>query len=127
MTLPLLILPSYDCSNILSVAAVDNTGNLAGFSNYGAQTVDVAAPGVDVLSTIPNGGYAFYSGTSMATPHVTGTAALLYSLYPDMTPMEAIEILKNTGTPLSSLQGNVASGRLINAANAVHAKLENHG
>jgi len=113
---------SYDCSNILSVAAVDNSGNLASFSNYGANSVDVAAPGVSVLSTIPNGGYAYYSGTSMATPHVTGTAALLYSLYPDMTPEEAIQIIKNTGTPLTSLQGNVASGRLVNAANAVNAK-----
>ncbi|MFZ3371914.1 MAG: S8 family peptidase, partial [Desulfitobacteriaceae bacterium] len=108
----------FDSNNILSVAALDSTGNLASWSNYGMNTVDVAAPGVNVLSTLPNGSYGYFSGTSMAAPHVTGIAALLYSLYPDLTPQQAIQIIKTTGTSLTSLQGLVGSGRLVNAANA---------
>lgn len=68
-------------SDTIVVAAVDSNGQRAYFSNYG-NTVDVAAPGVDIYSSVPNGGYDYYSGTSMATPHVSGIAALLKKLYP---------------------------------------------
>ncbi|TWD90239.1 subtilisin family serine protease [Neobacillus bataviensis] len=110
---------SYDCSNILSVAAIDNQGNLASFSNYGPNTVDVAAPGVNILSTLPNNSYDYYNGTSMATPHVTGAAALLMSRNPNMTPQQAIDVLKSTGKTLPSLQGMISSGKLINVNNAL--------
>jgi subtilisin family serine protease len=78
---------SYDLPNIISVAATDQNDRRASFSNYGPNTVDVAAPGVYILSTIPHNLYSdesdkeFLMGTSMATPHVSGLAGLLYSYY----------------------------------------------
>jgi hypothetical protein len=68
---------SYDHDNIISVAAHNQSGRPTGFTNWGAHTVDVAAPGKDVLSTLPNGKYGFMNGTSMAAPHVTGVCAML--------------------------------------------------
>jgi len=110
---------SYDASNILSVAAVDNQGKLAYFSNYGPTSVDVGAPGVNVLSTLPNGQYGYYNGTSMATPHVAGAAALLYSRNSNLSVDQVVNTLKATGKQLSALQGKVGSGKLISAKNAL--------
>lgn len=110
---------SYDLSNILSVAAIDNKGNLASFSNYGVNTVDVAAPGVNIYSTTPYNSYQYYSGTSMATPHVSGEAALVFSKNPSTNPLTIKNIIMKSVVKLSSLQNKINTGGLINAAAAV--------
>jgi subtilisin family serine protease len=69
---------SYDLDNIISVAATDHNDQMASFSNFGSTSVDLGAPGVDVLSTLPNDSYGEASGTSMSAPHVAGAAALAY-------------------------------------------------
>src|SRR5438132_4193995 len=72
-------------NSVIAVAAIDSGGNLAPFSNYGATTVHLGAPGVSILSTLPLSTYGYMSGTSMATPHVTGAAALYASTHPTAT------------------------------------------
>lgn len=105
---------SYDLPNIIAVAATDKYDHLAGFSNYGVESVDVAAPGVDIYSTVISG-YDTVSGTSMATPHVSGVAALVKAQNPSggyATIREAIEKSVETKT---SLIGKIATGGRINA------------
>ncbi len=105
---------TYDVPNILSVAAMDNKGTLASFSNYGKKTVHVAAPGVKVWSTFLNT-YKCLSGTSMATPHVSGVAALLLAHEPSLTAIEAKSRLISTAKPYSQLLRKVASGGYVDA------------
>ncbi|NDD31582.1 MAG: hypothetical protein EB084_25305, partial [Proteobacteria bacterium] len=87
---------AFDLDNIVSVAATDRNGELAGFSNYGATSVDVAAPGVDIYSLAPGNGFETMSGTSMAAPHVTGVAGLLLAHHPELTNAEVKARLMNT-------------------------------
>ncbi len=110
---------AFDLDNIVSVAATDRNDRLASFSNYGATTVDLAAPGVDIYSTVPNGGHASYSGTSMATPHVSGVAALILSKYPDLTNEQVKARLLNGVDKLPQLEGKVLTGGRLNAYNAL--------
>ena len=116
----------YDVPNVLSVAATDNRDNKASFSNYGALSVDLGAPGVSILSSVPTGtcrlcdstGYRLLNGTSMATPHVSGAAALLLSVDPSLPPDELKSILMASVDPIAALNGiTVSGGRLnVNAA-----------
>jgi subtilisin family serine protease len=105
---------SYDVPNVISVAAINNIGGLAYFSCYGKRTVHVAAPGVNVYSSIP-GGYDSWSGTSMATPHVTGVTALLLAKEPNLTAEEVRARLIRTSQPLSGLKNKVAANGMVNA------------
>ena len=108
----------YDLPNILSVAATTQDDELAVFSNHGAANVDIAAPGEHILSTLP-GGYGFSDGTSMASPHVAGVAALLLAAHPDWTVAQVRARILDTVRPIRSLKGVVASGGMVNAAAAL--------
>lgn len=109
---------SYEVANVLSVAALTEQQNLAGFSNYGANKVDLAAPGDDILSTVP-GGYASYSGTSMATPHVAGAIALLLAQEPSLSAPQVVTRLFDTAIALPSLDGLTRTGRALNIGRLV--------
>jgi thermitase len=119
--------PSYPSSyrepNELSVAAVDRNGNLPSFSNYGATTVDLAAPGVDIVSEVPTSidpsGLQDLSGTSMSTAYVSGVAALVSGLNPSFTAAQIVQRLDSTTKALPSLAGKTISGGMVDAYNAV--------
>ena len=111
---------SYDISNIISVAATDNRDNIARFSNYGAAKVHVAAPGVKIYSTTKNGGYNSFSGTSMATPHVSGIVALMLSAHPEWTYEEIKNRLIQTSEPVRGLRRKVVAKGRVNAYNAMN-------
>jgi subtilisin family serine protease len=110
---------SYDCSTLVAVAATDSRDQLASFSNYGASSVDLAAPGVSILSTYPNNRYVTLSGTSMATPHVAGVAALAWSVAPNATVAEIKNALLAGVDRVSSLSGKVLTGGRLNAYNTL--------
>jgi subtilisin family serine protease len=110
---------NYRFTNVLTVAAIDPDGKLASFSNYGASTVDVAAPGVSILSTIP-GSYEVWDGTSMATPFVAATAALLAALRPDFTAAQIVDRIKATATRSIDLAGVIASAGYLDAGAATN-------
>ncbi len=110
---------AYEAPNLVSVAATDQADRLASFSNFGATTVDLGAPGTNILSTVPNNDYQFLDGTSMATPHVAGVAALALSINDTLTVDELKELLLTSGDPIPTLNGTTFSGRRLNAAAAV--------
>ena len=106
----------YNLPNVLAVAATDDTDRLASFSNFGATSVDLAGPGGGIMSTLPGGRYGRYSGTSMASPHVAGVAALIESQQPG--PAGDAEIksqLLRYVDEKASLQGEVATNGRLNA------------
>ena len=121
---------SFDHDIIISVAATDINKNLGSFSNWGVETVDIAAPGVKILSTTVGGSYEDemtipfmgkvpWAGTSMATPFVAGAAALYLSANPDKTWQEAKNSILSTATPTDSLSGKVFSGGRLNVEGVV--------
>jgi subtilisin family serine protease len=109
----------FPLDNVVSVAATDQYGHLASFSNYGATSVDLAAPGVSILSTLPGGNYGYYTGTSMATPHVTGVIALVWGLRPEWNYHQVITWVLSTVHKLPGLQGKMVSGGMLDAGAAV--------
>ncbi|MCB0379243.1 MAG: S8 family serine peptidase [Bdellovibrionales bacterium] len=109
---------NYELDNVISVAAIDSNGNLASFSSYGKKKVHIAAPGVDILSTTPQG-LKYFDGTSMATPHVSGVAALLLSSEPLLDYAQIKDRLMATSHRLSNLKSKTISGGIVNAYNAL--------
>ena len=102
--------------SVIAVAAITNSGSLSSFSSYGLTTVDLGAPGSGILSTVPGGGYAVYNGTSMATPHVTGAAALYAASHPGATAGDIRTALLASVTPTPSLAGRTVTGGRLNVA-----------
>jgi subtilisin family serine protease len=107
-----------DC--VIAVAAITSTGAKSSFSNYGATTVDLGAPGSAIVSTVPGrrdaSDYASYSGTSMATPHVTGAAALYASTHPGATAAQIKAAILAAATPTASLAGRTVTGGRLNVS-----------
>jgi subtilisin family serine protease len=106
---------NYNLANIISIAATDTNDVRGSFSNYGATSVDLAAPGVDVLSTYPGGQYAYMSGTSMATPHVSGAAALAFSASPTATVAQVKAAILNGVDLVAAMSGKSVTGGRLNA------------
>ena len=114
---------AFNFSNIISVAATGSEGTLAPFSNFGRKSVDVAAPGVDILSTnllaSINGPYIERSGTSMASPHVAGIAALIAAINPELTARQIRTSILTTVTAAATLAGITATGGIVDAEAAL--------
>ncbi len=105
----------YDLGNIISVAALNKHGDAASFSNFGATSVDIAAPGEGILSTWINGSTRFANGTSMAAPHVAGVVGLHKANIPSLTGTEIRDEILARAKPLAALSGRVATGGMLRA------------
>ena len=112
---------AYDSPNILSVAATTRTDGMASFSNFGLTSVDLAAPGNEIFSTIHNGGYGLKNGTSMAAPHVAGACALLKSYKAGLSHLQVREMILSTVNPLPAMTGKTVTGGRLNLYNAMLA------
>ncbi|MCB0321404.1 MAG: S8 family serine peptidase, partial [Bdellovibrionales bacterium] len=119
---------AFDTDNIISVAAIDPWGKKAGFSNYGVRTVDLGAPGVEILSTAPSSPTSGYdsedmylsiSGTSMATPHVAGALALLHAVNPNLSIHQQKQLLLASAVPNENLVGRTLTGRELNVGRLI--------
>ena len=110
---------SYDVPNVIAVAATDQDDSLASFSNRGRASVDLAAPGTQVYSTVLGGGYDWGTGTSMSAPHVTGTAALAAAAFPSATGAGLKALLLRTVDPKPSLVGVTTTEGRLNAGRAL--------
>ena len=108
-------------NNVVSVAASDQNDNLASFSNYGPNSVDLAAPGVSILSTLPGNTYAYYSGTSMAAPFVSGALALIWGQHPTWNYLQVIDDVLDNVDKVSSLTGKVLTGGVLDLGKAMEA------
>ena len=112
---------AFDLDNIISVAATDHNDDLAVFSNFGETSVDLAAPGVNILSTVPGSAYEYLQGTSMAAPHVTGAVALMNAYNGGATGAEVKSAIMNGVDEIGSLDGLMVTGGRLN----LHKALQN--
>ncbi len=110
---------SYVLDNIISVAATDHNDNKASFSNDGKVSVDIGAPGVSILSTLPGNSYGKFNGTSMAAPHVSGVAGLIWSQFPGLTHLEVRALIRERVDLISALIDKTVSWGRLNAAKAL--------
>jgi len=117
---------NYDLPNLISVAALDRNDRLASFSNYGAKSVHVAAPGKAILSTWLGGGYREASGTSMAAPYVAGTAALIIANQPNISLKALRDRLLGSADEIETINGKVATSSRVCAANALGMIVKGH-
>lgn len=115
---------SYDCSNIISVANITSTGVLNSSSNYGLKSVDIAAPGTYIYSTITDNSYDYFTGTSMSAPMVAAGLAEVYSYYTDISMLQASRILLATAKPLTSLSGKISTGGMLDVYGALTCNRE---
>jgi subtilisin family serine protease len=109
----------FSLDNIISVANLSYTGTLHETSNYGASSVDLAAPGTYILSTTPNNRYSYMTGTSMAAPMVTAAAAMVYSAYEDLTLTQVKQALLSSVRTLDSLSGKTLTGGMLDLSAAL--------
>lgn len=110
---------NYDDPCVITVAATDHNDQKASFSSYGSNTVDLGAPGASIYSTISGGGYAWFSGTSMATPHVAGVVGLLAAENPQATAAEIKAAIVDGVDPVASMDGITITGGRLNAYNSL--------
>ena len=116
---------SYPAPNVIAVAATTQSDDLASFSHFGIQSVQIGAPGAGILSTTANNTYTIFNGTSMSTPHVAGAAALLLAANPNLTVQQLKSLLIFNGDLVPSLAGKTLTGRRLNVANSFQAMAEN--
>ena len=114
---------SYNVDNIISVANTTSSDGLSGSSNYGPSTVDIGAPGSSIRSTFPDDTYSSISGTSMASPHVAGLAALVMAANGSLDLIGVREAILCSGDAIASLDGKTRTGMRINALGAINAAL----
>src|SRR5690606_24542843 len=117
---------SYGLSNIITVAAHDEENKIISSSNWGAMTVDIAAPGLRIKSAIPGNGAGFMTGTSQATAFVTGVVALVKSQYPEFNYQQVKNIVISSSQKETNLQGKVLGGGKLNAARATELATSVH-
>jgi subtilisin family serine protease len=106
---------NYTNANVIAVASITSSGARSSFSNYGANTVDIGAPGSGIISTTASNTYSNFSGTSMATPHVTGACALYASVNPGASAAQIKNAILSSGVPTASLAGRTVTGRRLDA------------
>ncbi|UCH92378.1 MAG: S8 family serine peptidase, partial [Candidatus Aminicenantes bacterium] len=112
---------NYNTEYIISVAATDHNDQLASFSSWGANSVELGAPGVSVVSDSPGNGFRTLNGTSMATPHVAGAVGLLASVFPNDTPLERKARICDYVDPIPALSGKTITGGRLNVYQAVQS------
>ncbi len=110
---------AFDSANLLVIASTTSSGSLSSFSNIGIKTVDVAAPGSNIYSTIVGNKYGMASGTSMASPNTTGVAAMVLGYYPNLSATELKAVLMKSSTPVAAFKAQIASGGRVNLKSAL--------